>query len=195
MQERLHTAFGHLGELQGSGDTQCRQFRRGLATYSPHIADLEAGKGFQTLLVRVNHTSPVVARELFGVLACYLAEGLGGGNAHGDGDACALVYLADEVFAVGLALGGRYMVEGDEALVDGVLLEACGVFAEQRHHPCGEVAIKGEIGGETCDVVFLHQVADLIEGYAHLDTQCLDLVGAADDATVVARQDEYGLVP
>ena len=195
VQERLHTAFGHLGELQGSGDTQCRQFRRGLTTYAPYIADFKLGKGFQPLLVRVNHTSPVIARELFGVLACDLAEGFGGGNAHGDGDACALVYLADEILAVGLALGGRYMVEGDEALVDGVLLEARGVVAEQGHHTRGEVAVKGEIGGETSDVVFLHQVADLIEGDAHLDTQRLDLVGAADDTTVVARQDEDGLVP
>ena len=170
VEERLHTAFGHLGELQGGGDTQRREFRRGLTTYAPHIADLKLGKGFQPLLVRVNHTSPVIARELFGVLACDLAEGFGGGNAHGDGDACALVYLADEIFAVGLAFGVRYMVKGDETLVDGVLLEPCGVFAEQRHHPCGEVAVKGEIGGETRDVVFLHQVADLIEGYAHLDT-------------------------
>ena len=43
--------------------------------------------------------------------------------------------------------------------------------------------------------MFIHKVADLIEGHAHLDTLCLDLVGAADDTTIVARQDENGLVP
>ena len=195
VEERLHTAFGHLGELQGGGDTQRREFRRGLTTHAPHITDLETCKGFQAFLIRVYHTRAVVTRVFLGVLTGDLAEGLGGRNAHRDGYASALVYLADEIFAIGLALCGGDMVEGDEALVYGVLLEARGVVAEQGHHPCGEVAIKGEIGGETCDMVFLHQVADLIEGHAHLDTQCFDLVGAADDTTVVARQDEDGLAP
>ncbi len=188
-------AFGHLGELQGGGDTQRREFRRGLTTYAPHVAHLETCKGFQPFLVRVYHARAAVTRVFLGVLTGDFAEGLGGRNAHRDGDACALVYLADEVFAVGLALGGGDMVEGDEALVYGVLLEARGVVAEQGHHTRGEVAVKGEIGGETSDVVFLHQVADLIEGHAHLDTQRLDLVGAADDTTIVARQDEDGLAP
>ena len=134
-----------LGELKRGRDTGGLQFGFCLAPNAPYVANLEPGERLDALQLGTDLAHPVVAGIFLGVLGCHFRQRLRRSDADGDGYAYAFADVANQFFAIGFLLLGRYMVDIEKTLIDGVLLKARGMIAEDGHHAVGEVTIEGEI--------------------------------------------------
>lgn len=75
--------------------------------------------------------------------------------------------------------------EVEEALIDGVHLDARGEASVHLVHACADVAIERVVGGVDPNALIAAELADLEPGIAHLDADGLRLGRTRDRTTVV----------
>ena len=191
-----YPTFGFLYKIPCGGDTVIGEFLGVPMADAPYIADGEKAEGFLALFVGVHQAYTFVSLVFLGKLGGHLGECLGGSDTQRDGDARALgdgldhqLAIPDEVSAV------AHTAEVEEGFIYGIDVEPWSVSGKQGHHPAAHVAVEVVVGREDSHIVLLQTFLYLIEGFAHLDAQCLALFAARNDAAVVVAEDNHGLVP
>ena len=135
------------------------------------------GKCLDALLFCAYLAHPVITGIFLGILGCHFRQSFRRSDADRDGYADTLADVPNQLLAKGFLFLLRHMIDIDEALINGVLLKACGMGTEDGHYPVRQIAIQGEIRGEAHDSFFLHQCLDLVERCAHGDAECFGFVG------------------
>lgn len=122
-----------------------------------------------------------------------LGQRLGGTDTDADGHADP----AQDVVPDGLAhvaharpVAGQ-AIQGEEALINGVDLQARAVLAQHVGDAVAHVRIEGVVGGQGHDAVLAGQVLHHEPGRGHLDAQRLGLVGARHGAAVIVGQHHH----
>ena len=82
----------------------------------------------------------------------------------------------------------------DKTLIDGIHLRAWRIFAQNLHHPIGQIGIQSVVAAECEHAVLRHQVFALKPRLPHAHTQSLGLVGARDHTAIVVGQHHHGHV-
>lgn len=79
----------------------------------------------------------------------------------------------------------------EKGLINGIDLHLRLKPTQQRHHPAGDIAVQGVVGGKNLHPLGLEQLLALEIRGAHGNAQGLGLVGAGNDAAVIVGQHHH----
>ena len=165
-----------------------------LAAYTPHFFHRQLREQLFFLYfserVEIEHT--LRARMFLGHMVGQLGQGFCGANAHAHRDTRPLHHtLAHGVTHLAQIGGARKVYK---ALVNGIHLGAWRIFAQNLHHPIGQIGIQSVVAAKGKYAVLLYQVFALKPRLPHAHTQSLGLVGARDHTAIVVGQHHHGHV-
>ena len=80
---------------------------------------------------------------------------------------------------------GTHSGKIEKSLIDRVRNKIWGKFRKKAHDPTAHIPVKIVIAAEHCDIFSFEEFPYLIQRYPHSDTQCLGLITAGNDATVI----------